>query len=93
MEDLLLDSGQELNVQNGDFVTGESTLQHQDLLLMTNPGEWKENPTIAVGISGFLKDNDFSGLMAKVKEQFQKDGMQINHVSIIEGNIVTDANY
>ena len=93
MNDLLLDSNQELDVQNGDFVTGESTLQNQDLLIMTNPGEWKEDPTIAVGIAGFLKDYDLSGLLGKIKEQFQKDGMQVKSVSIIDGKIVTNANY
>lgn len=93
MKDILLDTVQEVDVKDGDFVTGESTLQHQDLLIMTNPGEWKENPTIAVGAVGFLKDEDLISLMGKVKEQFEKDGMSVKSVSIVDENLITDAKY
>lgn len=93
MEDLLLDNNQELDIQNGDFVIGESTLQHQDLLLMTNKGEWKENPTIAVGVLGFLKDEDESGLLAEIKTQFEKDGMRVNTLAAEEGKLNIDAHY
>jgi hypothetical protein len=93
MEDLLLNTAKELDVQNGDFVTGESTLQHQDLLMMTNKGEWKESPLVAVGAAGFLKDNDFAGLMAEVKTQFEKDGMTVKKISFDGENLNTDAHY
>jgi hypothetical protein len=93
MEDILLDDGQELDIVNGDFVTGESTLQQQDLLLLTNKGEWKENPTIAVGAIGYLKDEDEGGLMAEIKLQFEKDGMEIDQIIIEEGKLNIDAHY
>lgn len=93
MRDLLLKTDQELDIQNGDFVVGDSTLQHQNLLLMTNKGEWKESPVVGVGILGFLKDEDESGLLTEIKRQFEKDGMVVKSVATIDSKINIDANY
>ncbi len=93
MEDLLLNTEQELLITDGDFITGESTLQHQDLLILTAKGEWKENPLIAVGAAGFLKDDDAAGLLAEVKQQFEKDGMKVKSVAFGNENLITDAHY
>lgn len=93
MKDILLNTARELDIKNGDFAVGESTLQHQDLLLMTNKGEWKENPMIAVGAVGYLKDEDEAALMAEVKQQFEKDGMQVKQIFIEDGKLNIDANY
>jgi hypothetical protein len=93
MRDIILNSDKELDVKDGDFVVGESTLQHQDLLLVTNKGEWKENPLVAVGILGFLKEEDESGLMGEIKVQFEKDGMEVKEISIDDAKLNVDASY
>lgn len=93
MQDILLNTTRDLDVKDGDLVIGESTIQHQDLLIMTNKGEWKENPTIAVGAFEFLKDEDESGLLAEVKVQFERDGMRVKSVTMTNGNLSTDAKY
>jgi hypothetical protein len=93
MEDILLNTTHDLDIANGDLPIGESTLQNQDLLLMTNKGEWKENPTIAVGAAGFLKDEEEAGLMAEIKTQFEKDGMKVKQIEITEEKLNIDANY
>lgn len=93
MKDLLLDAGKELAFSDGDFATGESTLQHQELLIFTNKGEWKEAPTVAVGAIGFLKDEDEAGLLAEVKAQFEIDGMEVKSVTLQNSNLNTDARY
>jgi hypothetical protein len=94
MKDLLIDTTTyEQQIANGDFVTGESTLQHQKLLLETAKGEWKENPTVAVNAAAYLKDEDADGLLAEVKSEFQKDGMQIVKVAFENEELIIDANY
>jgi len=93
MRDLLLDNNQELDIQNGDFVVDESSLQHQDLLLMTSKGEWKENPLIAVGVLEFLKDEDASGMLSEIKIQFEKDGMDVKSVAIVDEKLLINAQY
>ncbi|RYZ21645.1 MAG: oxidase [Chitinophagaceae bacterium] len=93
MQDILLNSNKELDMLNGDFVIGESTGQHQDLLVMTNKGEWKESPLIPVGAIGYLKDDNAAGLLAEIKTQFEKDGMTVRSIAMNGDNINTDAHY
>lgn len=93
MKDILLNSDFDLDIVNGDLVVGESTTQHQQLLLLTNKGDWKENPLIGVGAAGFLKDEDESGLLQEIRIQFEKDGMEVNDITIDSGEIKIDAQY
>ncbi len=93
MNDFLLDIDNDLQIANGDLVTGESTLQHQNLLLISSKGAWKENPTVGVGAAGFLKDEDVNGLLAEIKQEFEKDGMKVNSIEYKDDKITTDAHY
>ena len=92
-KDILLDQNFDLQISNGDFVIGEATEQHQQLLIATFNGEWKENPTVGVGAEGFLKDDDAGGFLAEVKSQFEKDGMTFNEQSFNNGILKVDAAY
>jgi hypothetical protein len=93
MKDCLLDIDNDLQFANGDFVTGESTQQHQNLLLISSKGAWKENPTVGVGAAGFLKDDDVNGLLAEIKQQFEKDGMKVKSIDYKDEKINIDASY
>lgn len=93
MIDLLLDSNNDLMIADNDLVIGESTEQHQYLLMLCNKGDFKENPLSCVGIAEWLKDNDISGCLAEIKTQFQKDGMNVNSITYDGTNIIPDANY
>ena len=93
MKDILLNTDLDLLIANGDLVVGESTSQHQKLLLISAKGDFKENPTIAVGAGGYLKDDDETGLMAEIKKEFEKDGMKVDEINIKNGNIEVHANY
>lgn len=95
MQDILLDENFDVQITDGDFVIGESAQQQQQLLMITNKGEWKENPTVGVGVSGFLKDDvDTTDLLAEVKTQFEADGMTVNELNYDNnGNIKIDAAY
>ena len=93
MKDILLDTDGDLAIENGDLVIGTSDLQHQQLLLQTFKGEWKDNPTIAVGAAGFLKENDVQGLAAEIKQEFERDGMVVNKIEVTKDKINIDAYY
>jgi protein involved in temperature-dependent protein secretion len=93
MKDILLNTELDLDIADGDLVVGESTVQHQQLLLVTSKGDWKENPLIGVGAAAFLKDEDESGLLNMIRIEFQKDGMDVKAVNIQSGEINIDANY
>lgn len=92
-KDILLDGIFDLQVAGGDLVVGESTYQHQQLLLLTDKGEWKESPTVSVGAGSFLKDEDVAGMYAEIKEQYEKDGMNFNTILNENGKTKIDAPY
>ncbi len=45
--DILLDDSDDLNIVNGDFVIGESTLQEVGIILRLNSGELRNDPVLA----------------------------------------------
>lgn len=91
--DILLNENFDLDYVNGEIVRGESTLQHQQLLILCAKGEFKESPTTCVGAYGYLKDNDVSGFLGEVKKEFERDGMEIKSLSLIDGKLNVDAQY
>lgn len=93
MQDLLLDDGGDLSITNGDLVIGESTQQHQQLLLASAKGEFKENPTATVGIMNYLESENVGEMLGEIKRRFSDDGMTVNSLSIANENILIDASY
>lgn len=93
MNDFLLDNDKDIKTLGGDLVIGRSDEQHQELLLITNKGEWKEKPTMAVGLAGFLKDDDANGALAEIKQEFERDGMNVNYIGFVNEKIEIDAAY
>jgi hypothetical protein len=47
--DILLDDNNDLRIENGDFVVGDSTKQHQKLLLMLSKGDTRQFALDGVG--------------------------------------------
>lgn len=82
MTDIILTTDLDLQVVNGDLVTGDSLKQAQQLLLGTNKGEWKQNPTMGVGVVNYLETASMSELSREIREQFTKDGMKVSSVNI-----------
>lgn len=92
-QDILLDENNDLLIENGDFVIGESTEQHQRLLLWCNKGEFKEFPTRCVGILRFLETHDTQGLAREIDVDYNKDGMRVEEIKIEIPNIGIKASY
>lgn len=93
MEDLLLDVDKDLTFANNDLVMGESTEQHQYLLLVSMPGDFKETPSACIGAARWLKDEDTRELLSAIKSGFEKDGMAVRAVTMTDNKITTDASY
>ena len=84
----------DLSCNNGDFVVGDATLQHQHDLLSASEGEYKFDPLVGIGLIDFLDDEDPSAMMKKIRVQFGKDGMNVKTARINEsGKIEIDAIY
>jgi len=93
MIDILLDNDFEVQTANGDILCATSDKQHQGLLLMSHPGEWKENPAIGVGIAAWLNDENPGNLKGEIVRQYKADGMQVNAVDFTNGKLQVDAAY
>lgn len=79
--DLLLDTDDDLLVERGDFVVGESDAQHLDLLLRTTQGDWRADPLVGVGLLRYLKapygPAQAAPLTREVAIQLERDGYQV----------------
>lgn len=93
--DILLNkSTNDLVIQNGDLVIGESTRQHQQLLLLFEKGDLIEFPTHGVGTRSWINDDvSFADLKAEIKREFERDGMRVTKIAVSSQTITTEANY
>lgn len=94
MIDIALDSNPDVSVINGDFALSESTSCHQQQLLLNNKGDFKQNPTICVGVVNYFNDEHFNGLVRAISTEFARDGMDVKSISLLPtGSIKSDAYY
>lgn len=80
--DYKYDDNFDLVIENGDFVRVESTLQHQQQLLLMQKGQLREDPTVGIGITDFINEEmGIDEFRQAVAEEFEKDGMSISSMS------------
>lgn len=89
----MLDDDLDLRIENGDFVIGESTTQNQKILLLADKNDFKEYPTVGVGIDTYLDDESPADMHREIRLQFTKDGMKVKSIKTNEGQINIDAPY
>jgi len=92
-KDILLNDNYDLLIEDGDFVIGESTYQHQKLLLLCNKGEFKEFPTRCVGAIRYIEEAKAEDLAREIETDFSKDGMKVSKIDIEIPNVKIDAVY
>ena len=76
-----------------DLRVGDVTLQNQALILIAQPGEWKEHPMVGCGIEGITNDEDSGQWRRDIREQLQRDGMTVRSIRFGNTNIEIDAEY
>jgi len=67
--DVIHTTEDDLMIQNGDFVIGESIQQEVGIILRLNAGELKEDPVLGPGLIRMIKgkkDNELIRQMAKL---------------------------
>lgn len=75
------------------FVIGDILSQNQALILQTHKGEWKEDPSIGVGISDMLLDENLELWKREIREQMELDGQTVTGVTITYKGITIEASY
>ncbi len=93
-QDYLLDANDDLQITGGDFVVGESTLQHQSLLVRCKKGELRQYPKTGVGMENFLLDETLADAYPEIQKQFEADGMKVRSIEVLtDASVKTDAYY
>lgn len=88
----------DLKIEGGDFAVGESTKQHQSLMIRLNKGELRQFPKTGVGVDSFLQDDNPGDVEPEIRKQFEADGMTIRDIDVRfdasgELNVRVDAYY
>ncbi|WP_102980112.1 hypothetical protein [Chryseobacterium scophthalmum] len=92
--DILLDENFNPIITNGDFTIGESTYQHQKMLLFADKGQFKADPLIGIGARRFLETSKQDDFAREIRQQFLTDGMIVKTLQINENlEINIDAQY
>jgi hypothetical protein len=72
---------------------GDVTYQNQAMLLMAQKGELKEYPTVGVGLSDIVNDENLTGWKAEIIAQFEDDGQRIDKLILNEKGLTLGAKY
>lgn len=83
----------DLQVVSGSVVLGDTQPQNQALIVVSNPGEWKQHPELGVGIESWMLDDNPGNLRAEVKRHLKSDGFTVDRVTLDGGELVINAQY
>lgn len=75
------------------MVVGDILAQNQALILQLHKGELKEDPSVGVGISDMLLDNDLQNWRREIREQMELDGQTVDKVILTENELRIEARY
>ena len=77
----------DLALENSGMLTGETRIQEEYLVLVTQRGEWKEHPLIGVGLADMVGDEDLRYWKREIIDNLARVGIKIKGVSLKNGNL------
>ncbi|NDW10445.1 hypothetical protein [Dysgonomonas sp. 520] len=100
---ILLGDDGDLNIQverdfEGKIIkglrVGDVTGQNQKTILISEPGDIKENPVQGVGVASYLDDDDVSDLFRSIRINLRNDGQNVRRCGFNEnGKIIIVGGY
>ena len=78
----------DLQFKNGDFRIGEVTDQNKVQILISVPGDFKESPTMGVGLEDYLNDERPGNMLDTIRRNLAADGMTVQQVAIDEAGLL-----
>ena len=85
--DIILDSDNDLLIQNGDLVVVDSNYQHIRHILESTKGEYKQFPTLGAGLTLMQNANITVSERKDINESLIADGYKASNISIISEGI------
>ncbi len=87
--DILLDDNNDIRIENGDLVLGDSFQQEIELILGSNQGEWKNEPLIGANLIELINSEVSElELKNKISQALKLDGKTLK--SIENGKIIVE---
>jgi hypothetical protein len=93
MNDIYIYNNGELEIQAGDFKTGNAENQHVFLLLKLKPGQLKQHPNTGVGLEDVILDNELLYWEHRIRKQLEDDSLNVKELSFKNGKLIIDASY
>lgn len=93
MKDILLDGNNDIEVQSGDFVIGDSEIQHQNHIVIASKGEYKRNPEVGANILDMLSEDSPKEAINEIKRQLEYDGAKVENIIYKDGKLNIEATY
>lgn len=80
-KDIILDTGNDLKILNGDFVIGESEMQEVSIILQMSQGELKSDPFIGANLTTKIRSvkND-AQVKRHIEMQLELDGKEYDAI-------------
>jgi len=75
------------------ITVGDTLYQNQYMILKAQKGEFKEFPTLGVGINDMANDDDLNEWKKAIREEFTKDGLKVDKISITTSGMEVKADY
>ena len=91
--DIALADNEDVLIRSGDFVIDECTAQHQQQLILNNKGDFKQNPTIGVGVFEYFDDEHMRDLIRTVSIEFARDGMDVQDIKLDAAGVLKSNAY
>lgn len=78
----------DLSVVGGSLAIGDTLAQNTYLLIVSQPGDLKEHPTLGAAISDFVGSSDVAVAKRKIRDAFKADGLNAKQIELTkEGKI------
>lgn len=88
VRDYTVDKNRDLAFYLGDLAVAESDPQHQEDIIVSEIGNWKEFPFVGVGANKYLNGPNIQKLKKYVRLQLEADDYKVKSVDIIDNKEV-----
>ncbi len=75
----------DLRIEKGDFVIGDSNLQHAAHIIEAEQGQFRQYPLIGVGVIKMLNSTISGSEKRKIQLQLESDGYKAKEIRFEEG--------
>ena len=72
----------DIDLTAGSITVGDTSIQEEALVLLTQRGEWKEYPLMGVGLADMVGDEDVRYWKREITENLARVGIKIKGVII-----------